>query len=169
MRGPDRLRSRVGLLAWFAAQWIVIPVESVLRLAWNTALLFGDGMSDDAVRATDPLARFLGPRRLALEWSRNPARWERHLQRLLARLAAELRDADFSLATRIRHRPRVVPVKSEHALVGHAVLLSVRDYRGAAPGAVARIAAREGLVADARSRNGRKLGMDLRLRDTGGA
>ncbi|MFJ9081935.1 hypothetical protein ACIRL3_05930 [Streptomyces sp. NPDC102384] len=150
-------------------QWIVIPVESVLRLAWNTALFFGDGMSEDAVRATDPLARFLGPRRLALEWSRNPARWERHLQRLLARLAVELRDADFSLATRIRHRPRVVPVKGEHALVAHAVLLSVRDYRGAAPGAVARIAAREGLVVGARSRKDRSLGMDVRLRDAEGA
>lgn len=169
MKGPDRPRSRVGLLAWFAAQWIVIPVELVLRLVWNAALFFGDGVPEDVVRGMDPLARFIGPQRLALEWSRNPARWERHLQRLLARLAVELRDGDFSLATRIRHRPRVVPVKREPARVAHAVLLSVRDYRGAAPGAVARIAAREGLVAGARGRNGRSPGMDVRLRDTEGA
>ncbi|MGD6742140.1 hypothetical protein ACOKM3_09905 [Streptomyces sp. BH106] len=168
MRGPDQPRSRVGLLAWFAAQWIVIPVESVLRLAWNAALFCGDGVPEDAARATDPLARFLGPRRLALEWSRKPARWERHLERLLARLAVELRDGDFSLATRICHRPRVVAVKGEHAPVAHAVLLNVRDYRGAAPGTVARIAAGEGLVAVARRGNARRLGMDVRLRDPGG-
>ncbi|MFI5534366.1 hypothetical protein ACIA8O_38125 [Kitasatospora sp. NPDC051853] len=85
-------RSRTGLLLWFFAQWIVIPLWLALRTAPATVLMLLDhqGMKGPGFGASAVLKRAVGPGRLRREWSRDGGLWEAHLDRKLAELRSEL-------------------------------------------------------------------------------
>jgi hypothetical protein len=105
---------------------------------WLAAIFFGDG--HEAPSLVSVFGRWMTPARLAREWSRNPVRWQRHLERVMAELREDLRDDETSpsvpLRLRVRHR--------RHGANGY--FLQARDYHGAGVGAVVEAAHRHGLV-----------------------
>ena len=134
--GPAKPRPRIVLLFCFLVSPIWLPIEFLLRITWNVVMLVGDG--GDSAEVLPPLSRWMTPSRLVREWSRNPARWERHLDRVMAELSAHHKhdSSSFNLSSlrvEIRHQPA-------------ASLLHARDYYGVGVGAVVEAAHRHGLA-----------------------
>lgn len=144
--GAPRPPARSGVLAWFVFQWLLIPIELVVRLVWNAAMFFGDGVNGADMR--DPLARFMTPARLSLALSRDASRWEEHADRLFARLAGELRSGKFAWGTSMRYPQEYVSRSSGGAESRvKALAVDFREYRGAHYPAVQAAVARHGLKA----------------------
>ena len=134
--GPTKPWPRSVLLLWFLVSPIWLPVEFTLRLAWDIVTILGEG--DVGAAVLPPLGRWMTPSRLVREWSRNPARWGRHLDRVMADLSEYYKHGSppfrlSSLRVMIRHHPKV----------SH---LHARDYHGAGIAAVVEAAHRHGLV-----------------------
>ncbi|MGR8007656.1 hypothetical protein [Streptomyces hypolithicus] len=139
--------SRLGLVVWFVAQWVLIPVELIARTAWLLALLLGNGDEDMALRPLDAPARFLSPSKLMLRMSHNPARHEAHLDREFARLSLEMEQQQFGWRTKIYHYVGHVGMPDGGYLKG--VGLHSREFRGTPLTALTRIAHKHHLVLEA--------------------
>lgn len=128
--GVLRPPSRLAVLLWFTCQWFLIPVELVVRLVWNLVMFFGDGVNGADMRA--PLARFVSPAKLSLFMSRNPARWEGHVDVLFSRLVGALRSERAPLSTSLRHPQAYVTrcFAGEQRRV-RALTVDFREFRGA--------------------------------------
>ncbi len=120
--------SRLGLVVWFVAQWVVIPVDFVFRIAWLLVLFLGNGDEDMLLRPSDALARFLSPSKLMLRMSHNPARHEAHVDREFARLSREMEQQRFGWRTKICHLVMHVGMPDGGFLEG--VGLHPREFRG---------------------------------------
>ncbi|WP_143052578.1 hypothetical protein [Streptomyces sp. cf386] len=144
--GTPQPPSRLATLAWFTFQWLLIPVELTIRLVWNLVMLFGDGV--DGAELREPLARFMSPARLAISLSRNPSRWEGHVNSLFGRLADQMRGKKFTLGTVIRYPQMHVSRETAgvHSQV-KALTVNFREFRGANYPVVQSSLARYGLKA----------------------
>ncbi|MFC7308680.1 hypothetical protein ACFQVC_31245 [Streptomyces monticola] len=141
--------SRLGLLLWFVLQWVLIPVEFVLKIVWVPFVVFGDGHADDLMRIFDAPARFLSPGKLMLRLSHDAAKREAALDREFARLAGEIGQQQFSWHTRIFHYLTLTPAADGGRRL-KAVALHAREYRGIPVSVLQRTALRHGLVLEAR-------------------
>ncbi|AZQ37791.1 hypothetical protein EJ357_33610 [Streptomyces cyaneochromogenes] len=144
--GSPQPPSRLAVLTWFTFQWLCVPLELVIRLVWNLAMFFGDGV--DGAGMKEPLARFMSPAKLALSMSRNPRRWERHVDRLFGHLADQLRGEKFTWGTLIRH-PQMYVSRESAGVKSRVRALTVdfREFRGANYPVVQASLARHGLKA----------------------
>ncbi|MGW4383462.1 hypothetical protein [Kitasatospora sp. NPDC004531] len=141
-------RSRLGLLLWFAVQWVVIPVDLLTRLLYVPVLVVIEVVTD--LEWPDrgwlrmllrPVTRFVGPARLVREWGEDQRLWD-----------ARMRSICRSAAAAYARRPA-----GKRQLDGWAGLrwgddmftfvLSPKDYRGARPERIHAIAAEHGLLA----------------------
>ncbi|MFJ8045326.1 hypothetical protein ACIRBX_32960 [Kitasatospora sp. NPDC096147] len=141
-------RSRTGLLLWCLAQWVLVPLDLLLRLFWVPVLAVVNAFDDLSLdrgwlrSLVAPLTRWVGPGRLAREWGSGGPRWDAHMEHLCAvALRAYERQRttgrrDFAGWTYLRYGSE-----------GNALLLSPKDYRGLSSERIHEIAAHRGLVA----------------------
>ncbi|MEU0742124.1 hypothetical protein [Streptomyces sp. NPDC006134] len=102
----------------------------------------------DGIDMRHPLAHFLSPARLALSMSRDPGRWERHVDRLFGRLAGQLRSKKFTWGTSVRYLPGYVSRDFAGAQSNvRSLTVGFREFRGAHYSAVRSALARHGLEA----------------------
>jgi hypothetical protein len=155
--------SRLGLIVWFAAQWVVIPLEFLARAAWLFVIILGMH-NEDPLPLRDAFARFLSPGKLLLRMSRDPARHEAYLDRKFARLAEEIDQRKFSWRTRICHH--VTPEVHPDGYL-YCVGLRPRDYRGIPLSTLKRLASAHHLTLEASSnlKNGVAL-RPVRMKDS---
>lgn len=144
--GTPRPPSRLAVLAWFIFQWLLIPVELAVRLVWNLVMFFGDGVDGAGMR--EPLARFMSPARLALFMSRNPSRWEGHVDLLFSNLAEQLRRGKYTWGTSMKY-PQAFVSSTSAGVQSRARALTVdfREFRGARYPMVQSALVRHGLKA----------------------
>ena len=139
--GPAKPWPRSMLLLWFLVSPVWLSLEFTLRFAYLLVMFFGDG--SDAPTVLPVLGRWVTPSRLVREWSRDPARWEQHLDRTMASISDYLQRPSPhpypktpSLRLTIRHRPERDGL----------FYINGRDYHGAGVGALVEAAHRHGLA-----------------------
>ncbi|MBT2504804.1 hypothetical protein J7I98_02620 [Streptomyces sp. ISL-98] len=133
----------MGLLLWFVVQWVLIPLDFVVRAVWLVMVALGNGDPDLIGRLRNATARFLSPSKLWVRMSRNPARQEAYLDEQFARLAPELVQQRFSWRTGFYHRVDTLGADRDHL---SGVVLHPREYRGVPSSTVIRIAHRHHLT-----------------------
>ncbi|MFG2698731.1 hypothetical protein [Kitasatospora sp. NPDC048407] len=141
-------RSRIGLVLWFAVQWVLVPLDLMARLLYVPVFVVIEVATD--LEWPDrgwlrmllrPLTRFVGPVRLVREWGDGERLWD-------ARMAAICRTAAAAYARRPAGKQELdgwagLRWGSEMS----AFLLSPKDYRGVRPERIHAIAAEHGLTA----------------------
>ncbi|GAA2258675.1 MULTISPECIES: hypothetical protein [Kitasatospora] len=136
-------RSRLGLLLWLPVQVVWVPVDTLLRLLvmpfleLSSFLTDGERPDAESLRfALRPLTRWVGPVRLVREWGTDPARRDAHMNRLCS---AALR----------AYGPNGLRRWStwRYGVLGDAVVISPKDYRGLTAERIHAIAASRGLRA----------------------
>ncbi|WP_155057347.1 hypothetical protein [Streptomyces blattellae] len=96
-------RSRIGLLLWFATQWLLIPLGFLCQVFMA---LTGQSQVSEVL---DPFRAFLSPYKLVLRLSRRRAWHERYLDREFARISREIEQQRFSVGTRFHHELTPLP------------------------------------------------------------
>ncbi|MEV5597326.1 hypothetical protein [Streptomyces sp. NPDC052496] len=148
--GPAHL-PRTWLLVWFVLQWLVVPVDLVLMVAYYVLAFLADAAGDHKPHFHYAVRHYVGPRRLAREWSRNPDRWEDHFRALLPKLRAEAakvsyppgRQVEYPLRARIKYL--ITHTRADHgAHPDIAFTVPVQHHRGCGPEAARRIARADG-------------------------
>ncbi|MFF3273308.1 hypothetical protein ACFYWU_20650 [Streptomyces chrestomyceticus] len=150
--GPAYL-SRTWLLVWFVLQWLVLPVAVALVVLWYVCAFLANAFVDSTPRIDYLGYIYVGPRRLAREWSRDPARWEEHFRALLPKLRAEAAKvsspgrAGYPLRARIKYS--ITHARAEHEersdfFADVAFIVFAHHYRGCGPEAARRIARADG-------------------------
>lgn len=139
--------SRLGLLLWFVLQWVLIPVECMVKLVWMLLVLFGDGHEDDLMRLLNAPARFVSPGKLLLRLSHNPRRHEASLDREFARLGGEIERQQFSWRTTIYHCVTLQTTPDGGRVKG--VVLHPREFRGTPVSVLTRLAHKHHFALDA--------------------
>ncbi len=154
--------SRVGLIVWFFAQWVMIPVEFIVRPLW-LLILFLDGEAFTE-RIFEAPRRFLSPVKLMLRMSHDPVRHEAYLDREFARISAEMGKGKYSWRTRFYHyvgaRWGTGARNRESPLVG--VMVGCREYRGTPLSVMRGIAHRHRLILDVPKPNSLRPSVSLR-------
>ncbi len=139
--------SRIGLIVWFFAQWVMIPVQCVTGPLWLLILFLG---GEDFDRIFEAPRRFLSPVKLMLRMSRNPVRHEEYLDREFGRISAEMHKGKYSWRTRFYHyvgaRYATGARDRESPLVG--VMVDCREYRGVPLSVMRGIAHRHRVILD---------------------
>lgn len=152
-------RSKLGLLFWCLAQWILIPLDFLTRLIYVPVIAVIEAVSDLSWPDPDwlrflvrPVTRWVGPIRLAREWGSCGKRWDVHMNHLC------------EVAVRAYERQRNTGQQNftgwtflRYGAEGNALLLSPKDYRGLTSERIHAIAASRGLVA----RSGGPFGITL--------
>ncbi|MEU4203432.1 hypothetical protein AB0B79_20265 [Streptomyces sp. NPDC039022] len=152
--GPAHL-SRIWLLVWFVLQWLVVPAKVALMVAYYVIAFLGDASGDNKPHFHFAFRDYLGPRRFAREWSRDPGRWEEHFRALLPTLREEATKFSVSPGGLVEHRVRArikYMVRLIRAEGGErsgsgadvAFMVPVHHYRGCGPEAARRIARADG-------------------------
>ncbi|GCD37158.1 hypothetical protein OEIGOIKO_04942 [Streptomyces chrestomyceticus JCM 4735] len=148
--GPAYL-SRTWLLVWFVLQWPVLPCALVLLVVWYVCLFLANAVVETEPRLAYMAPLYLGPKRLAREWNRDPDRWEDHFRALLPKLRKEAtriksspgRRVEYPLSGRFKYQIRHIPAKhGKHPDVSFTV--PPQHYRGCGPEAARRIARADG-------------------------
>ncbi|MET9297393.1 hypothetical protein [Streptomyces sp. NPDC003077] len=138
--------SRAWLPFWFVAQWLVLPGELIVRCAVHLVMAVFETYNAGPVDWFKTAHLFLGPRRFAREWSRDPLRWEAHYRSVLTELAEEARKRGHGFHARLVHAAELV------AATGNEPQQAVfrvypRDYRGCGRSKALRVAQAEGWTA----------------------
>lgn len=148
--GPAYL-SRTWLLVWFVMQWPVLPCALALLVAWYVCLFLANAVVETEPRLSYIVPLYLGPRRLAREWNRDPGRWEDHFRALLPDLRKEVtkiktplgRRVEYPFSGSLKYQIRHIPAEhGEHADI--AFMVPPHHYRGCGPEAARRIARADG-------------------------
>ncbi|GCD45278.1 hypothetical protein [Streptomyces paromomycinus] len=131
-------------------QWPAPALAWALLVAWHVCAVMAN-----AVVGTPSLdflvRRYVGPRRFAREWGRNPRRWEDHFRALLPELCAEAAKVScppglqikYPLRARLRYCLTHTGTE-DGKLRDFAFTVPVQHYRGCGPEAARRIARAEG-------------------------
>ncbi|MFD7661643.1 hypothetical protein [Streptomyces sp. NPDC059788] len=150
--GPAYL-SRTWLLVWFVLQWLVLPVAVALIVLWYVCAFLANAVVESTPRLDYLVRIYVGPRRLAREWSRDPARWEDHFRALLPKLRAEaakiMSPGQVGYPLRARLKYLSTHARAEHEersdlFADVAFIVFVHHYRGCGPEAARRIARADG-------------------------
>ncbi|MFG2822004.1 hypothetical protein ACGFX4_21570 [Kitasatospora sp. NPDC048365] len=150
-------RSRIGLILWFLLQWLLVPLDLLLRLVAVPFIAASDLLTDGAFDAEvlrvlfKPLTRWVGPARFAREWGTDQRRWDRHMNRL----------CDIALRAHRRHQQGGTGFRGwtylRYGSQGNTLLISPKDYRGLTAERIHTIAGARGLAA----RSGGPFGITL--------
>ncbi|MEV5597328.1 hypothetical protein [Streptomyces sp. NPDC052496] len=150
--GPAHL-SRIWLLVWFVLQWLVLPLAVALIVIWYVCAFLANAVVESTPRFDYLVQIYVGPQRLAREWSRDPARWEDHFRALLPKLRAEAAkisspgQVGYPLRARLKYL--ATHARAEHEersdlFADVAFIVPVQHYRGCGPEAARRIARADG-------------------------